>query len=157
MNNAKMRQILENSGWLDNLTAGSYYDDVDALRQSILDNLANPDGYAGELILTEECFDEEEMYELASILESLYDMASGDVDKGAFRSAMADEYQAPQALFDDANQFLASQGVAKAFYILPRIDQMVFYAYKPIAVYQKALELGLPLDKVYDEIWEDDE
>lgn len=157
MNNATMHQILIESGWLDNLNCdGCVYTNVNDLRQYILENLADPNGESGVLLLTEECFDSENLYDLDNILNKMYKLAVGDVDKQAFMNAFKDAYETPEALFDDANRFLASQGVDKAFYILPQVDQAVFYVYKPISVYQKALELGLPLDAVY-EWWEDDE
>lgn len=158
MNNATIHQILIESGWLDNLNCdGCVHTNVNDLRQYILENLADPNGESGVLLLTEECFDSENLYDPYRTLNDMYNLAVGDVDEQAFMNAFKDAYETPEALFDDANRFLASQGVDKAFYILPQVDQMVFYVYKPIAVYQKALELGLPLDVVYNEFWEDDE
>jgi hypothetical protein len=146
MKNTEFVQKLKEIGWIDNIAFNKWqYDNLEEAQQEILSNYAEPENNAGLLGLTEECFDEHDLYNFPSILNTLKNLSKGDFHDSdiAYLSKLNKNYEKAQELFDDVNSILVKNGIKKAFYILPRTDQMVFYVYKPIEVYQKALELGL--------------
>ena len=144
MNNAEYAQKLKEIGWIDNIAYQDYeFNNLEQAQQEILSHYADPDKSTGELMLTEACFDEHDLYETARILRNFKNLSHSDLIDKDFEPLYQNNYENAQALFDDVNRVLVNKGIQKAFYILPRIDQMVFYVYKPIEVFQKAIDLGL--------------
>ncbi len=143
MKNFEAIQILEEIKWLENIPK-----DTDVLDE-IADMKDNPDEAFGELLLTEECFDEEDLYDLDTIITSMLSLSQNDLAfheiKELFnkKEELDETYEDPQRLFDDVNTILKNKGIEKAFYILPRVDQLVFYVYKPISVYEEAVKRRL--------------
>lgn len=143
MKNAEYVKKLKEIGWIDNIAINYYQDSLLQAQQELLANYANPNKFSGALMLTEESFDEEELYDIAPILRDFKFLSHGDLVDDDIKPFYHRNYVKAQELFDDVNAILAKKGIQKAFYILPRIDQMVFYVYKPIAIFEKAVELGL--------------
>ena len=79
MKNTEFVQKLKEIGWIDNIAFNKWqYDNLEEAQQEILSNYAEPENNAGLLGLTEECFDEHDLYNFPSILNTLKNLSKGD-------------------------------------------------------------------------------
>ena len=139
---AQLRTI----GWFEHLCYDYSFDSKEQDEKELIEQLSQlKDGQIGVLLLTEACFDEENLYELYSIVEVMVYLSKGDLVESDIEPIWEQKlyFTEAESLFEHINQILIDKGIQKRFYILPRVDQMVFYVYKPEYVFEQALEKGL--------------